>query len=428
MFRLHETTRRRICRIAFLMLCVAPTFATAAWALHWHRPWRLRDESNRLGELLHVNASLDDWREPRPRQMRSAMVILASLASNKPLIELKNLTVHRRGDDSSITIADAEIEARRVKALGVQIAEWMACLAGDELNVSINRLSVVTRAGIRPVAFRDVQIRVARQGEKVIKAQMSARVDSHGSAPPLIRIVWEQTDANAGGVVRLTLDGGAASLPAWLFAEAVPSFGAFGPEAAFAGTIQAEYADELLSGIVRGRVEGIAIDGLLPTKSLHVAQGQANMTLDELRWTRKQIERMAGAVRVEHAKISRSLVAAANQRLYCPQAGPGNVAARGETEAADLLALDALACRFHLDQRGLTLAGDLPAQPSLPEGCLAVSGGRALMMQSPYLLPAGAWVQFATGHPSIAWAPATLEAEDILEHLPLPATGEQSMP
>jgi hypothetical protein len=104
------------------------------------------------------------------------------------------------------------------------------------------------------------------------------------------------------------------------------------------------------------------------------------------------------------------------------------VASHGKEAAAELVALDALACRFNLDHRGLTLTSDLPVQQSLPEGCLATSGGRPLLMQSPYLLPAGAWVQFVAGHPASPWAPATLEAAEILEHLPLPNTGEAATP
>ena len=32
MFALHETTRRRLCRAGFVLLCVVPTLCVAGWA------------------------------------------------------------------------------------------------------------------------------------------------------------------------------------------------------------------------------------------------------------------------------------------------------------------------------------------------------------------------------------------------------------
>ena len=66
MLHLYDTTRRRICLTAFVLFCVAPTLAVAAWCVAWQLPMHLRAEAERLNAQLGLDVAIDGLRHPRP--------------------------------------------------------------------------------------------------------------------------------------------------------------------------------------------------------------------------------------------------------------------------------------------------------------------------------------------------------------------------
>ncbi len=111
MFALHETTRRRVCRIAFVVLCVAPTLAVAAWIVRWYLPGRVEAEQARLSGQLFVDVRLADWREPRPDTIRTTSLTLANATGSTQLLQVGRLERRRKGDVQWLSLEQAKVDA-----------------------------------------------------------------------------------------------------------------------------------------------------------------------------------------------------------------------------------------------------------------------------------------------------------------------------
>jgi hypothetical protein len=210
----------------------------------------------------------------------------------------------------------------------------------------------------------------------------------------------------------LTLDR-SVPMPARLLAAVAPGFDQFGKLASFEGAVRWTFDQRSVRGSTSGRIEKADLATLLPSGSPHELRGLATIALEELRWNGERLERLTGSIRSDRAQASRSFVDALEKAFHCPRPGVGQASAI----ESSILELDAIAMRFQLDDRGLTLMGECPATAS---GCLALSGGRPLVLQPPFRdIPAGVLVQALSAAPT-AWIPATREAVKMADRLPLP--------
>ena len=66
MFRLHDTTRRRICLACFLGLCVVPTAIVLAWCAGRHLPGHVETEARKLSRAMGLSVSLESLDHLRP--------------------------------------------------------------------------------------------------------------------------------------------------------------------------------------------------------------------------------------------------------------------------------------------------------------------------------------------------------------------------
>ncbi len=422
MFAFHETTRKRLCRTAFVILCVAPTLATAAWIVDRRLPSRAATQAARLGGLLQVHAELAGYREPRPGSRRCDALTLADSTTARPLMKLESPRIHGGAGAWSISAETATVDADELSALAPKVAAWLALpeLQAVELRIrqfSINLPAVAGRSARPEFMLGDVQARFDRDATGVARLRLAIRPpNSPADDKAPVRLTVERSTASPGASIRALLETPATPLPASALAAVVPGFNGLNAEATLTGTVEWTIDHAGVAGVAKGRLDDVAIASLLPVGSPHAAKGLATVTLSQWRWRGDRLERLQGAATADDVQLSASLVAAAAKYLYCAEVADG-VAVAG---TAPMIAIDRLACHFVLDHRGLTLSGDLPQSVAAPTGCLATSRREPLLLQPPYVdIPAGAWVQFVAG-PASSWLPATHAAVRMAQRLPLP--------
>jgi hypothetical protein len=244
--------------------------------------------------------------------------------------------------------------------------------------------------------------------------QLVAQIAGQNAAESAIRLTLEPSVASDSVSATVTLDARGVGLPAGLLAAVAPGLGSFGRAAQFKGAVQWTLDRPEPHCVVQGRIEQADLASILPAGSPHSLRGAATVDLQQLSWRGSRIERLAGTVHAEKGAISRSLVAALVQNYKC--GGTDGVAAVDDPE---MVALDQLAVRFELDAGGLSFWGNFPADSHLPTGCLAVSGLQPLLIESPYdKWHLGLLVQTLAA-PGVTWMPATSEAVEMAERLPL---------
>jgi hypothetical protein len=421
MFRLHETTRRRVCRLAFVALCALPTLATAAWIAHWHRPWRVNDAELRLSSALRSKVQLVDWREPRPTATQTSTVRIVVSGESEPLAEAADVRSTRVDDSQVISIARVAIDARRLNTALERSSNWLTESTPGMVRLSVNELVFEDAVAQTSYALREVEVRAERTVGEGWKLQLHARGGSGDGDAQILRISCERSVADAGPVVRATIDAAAEPLPAWLLSSAEPTFGSVGNAASFAGQLQIETRGAEVMGVARGEIRNAAFEAMLPVSSPCRVEGTAHVTLADLQWRDGQIEHLTGAVKAEAARVNRALLNAAAKSLLFGQVDIGPMPTG---DGLDTITIDALAVRFDLNRQGLSIGGDFPPEFNLLPGCVAVSDGKPLLMQPQYLLQAERWVWFVIGSDAASIL-ATQEAVDIAARLPLPeaATG-----
>jgi hypothetical protein len=421
MFRLHETTQRRVCRWAFVVLCAAPTLAVAAWIVHSHRPWRLQDEQRRLSAALRVDVRLADWREPRPDAVRTASVELGDLTGPLGFAKLSKLEHRRVGDIAWLNAHAVVIDVGRLHMLATRLPLWLADLEERELRFRCQRLTLHDPESNASTTYRDVEA-VIRDGGRLV--QLVARGDSDAANAPQFRasLVCPTDDATGDPIPLATLDAADAPLPLWLLSTFAPVGGGWGDEATFAGTVRLEFASDGCRGVAAGRLRDLELSAIATAAGSHRAEGRASVELQELRWRGSQIERVAGSVRAENVRVSQSVVKSAIEQLFCGRVGGGSAP---DSSVGELVAVDSVSCRFLLDAEGLALTGTLPATAGIPAGSIAQAAGRPLLDTPPFRLHPSAWVQFVSGH-TTGWVPATREAVDAAARLPLPTASDRA--
>jgi hypothetical protein len=408
MFRFHETTRKRVCRTAFAMLCIMPTLATLTW-IGWRcRPSLAADQSAQLSSALHVDARLADWREPRPGLYRTDRLSLLHPGADAALVNLENLEVQRGNGALRIEAGAVSLDASSLDAFAQLAMTWLALRESTSMTFTAKDLAFLRSSAKDALVLHDLQIHVEAAANGTRKTQLSATFGNDATQVKAVTVALERT---RDGIIA-TLDLGAVELPCRLVASAIPALAGLNDEALYSGVVQIESRDGGLYGTARGRIAGLALQRMLPSGSPHVAGGSATVSQMELKWQGRRIESIAASVRADNIEVSASLVDAAVRSLYCTLANT--------QVASDFIAVDRFACRFQFDRRGLTLTGELGAESNVPPGCIASSQVRMQLMQPQYVdLPLAAWVQFVAA-PASSWFPATQEAVEIGERLPLP--------
>lgn len=86
MVRLHDSSRRQICMVLFLGLCVLPTLAIGGWAIVRRLPWERQAEAARLAGELGLDVSIDAMAHTQPGVVRYTGLKLADPETGRELL------------------------------------------------------------------------------------------------------------------------------------------------------------------------------------------------------------------------------------------------------------------------------------------------------------------------------------------------------
>ena len=402
MFSLHERTQRRVCRMAFVLVCAVPTVLTIGWVLYFHRPWQERDWQRSLEQALHVRAELVQVTAPRPQEREIFNLRLADLNSSQRIVNVDRLSLRPR---QTLAAEQIELDQRQLPALARTISIWLAGSEFQTFSISARQV-VFTNNARHDWTFNHVRAKCEVTPTNV--KQISLQAELGETTKPLQLLIERYPD----GTVRTTLDTQQANLPTWLLADLVPGAGRW-DGAALIGTARWESNTKEVVGTLRGSVAPIDAQAWIGNNSPQRVQAQAKLQVEHLNWRDGRIESVAGLLETSAGTVSSSLLKALQESLLCvPQEEPLN-------SGQDSIKFDQFACRFSLNYAGLTVSGTCPVEGS--EGCLIVASGKPLVMQPTHSnLPLGNFVRvFCPLEQNWLWLPATAEAIELADRLPL---------
>ncbi len=344
--------------------------------------------------------------------------------SGQSLVDLRGLEFQQSRGSRIYRLDEATIDASQLAEVADTIDGWFAFVSPEVHEVQCRRLAIRLPAVVAdgskassPEQFvlHHVEARIDRDAAGRVRAQAVGFTRDAQDPAHAVRLTLAPSTGSSVAKA-LTLETETTGIVASALAALVPGFGRYGDEAVFAGKAQWLIEIHECQGVVQGRVEQTELAGVLPASSPHRLRGRAAIDITEFRWNGARLERLAGAVISERAEMSRSLVDAAVTNFRCGRGGDGQPVA----DDPSLVAVDLLAVRFELNDEGLTFWGHCPPEAAMEEGCMAVSGRQPLLI-APRLenWHVGWLVQTLLAPPS-GWLPATREAVELGERLPLP--------
>ncbi len=436
MLRLHEKTRRRICRGAFFLLCLAPTVGVLAWCAQRHLPGIVEAESRKLQQELGLNVSLEGLRYPRPGRVVYEGLELADPETGRPVLRCRELeadwsqTTDQQGRPKAwlvLVASQPEVEAAGVEQFAEVLDRMLRCrTGGPQLNVRLGAGQLTLRTADGPQTLTELQGRVESLPGGT-QATVSFRLAGIETPRP-IRIRLVRNRQTTPPTTSFELDTGGGAVPCGLLAVGLTALEQLGPKSRLRGYIWASQASgggrsANWDGELAGEVFDVDLDHLITAHFPHKLSGTAQVTVQSARFRGARLEEAGGTLVAGPGVISRSLIDAAVAQL-------GLVRGAGQPAWGDLVPYEQLALAFWIDSRGLQLQGRCSA--SVPGPILVGRQGALLGHPALQSKPVAALLRTlvpASRHQ----VPATRQTDWLMGHLPVPqiespADGQPGVP
>ena len=415
---MHESTQRRVCRVAFVIFCLVPTVLSVTWIAWFRRPWRENDWQRAISQQLHVRAKIEDILNPRPGVTRLLGVQLADLRNKNSLASLDSALLERRQGKLTLSAQLTEVRAKQLPLLTQSISTWLSSGNSSLVELCIDRLHIVGEQG-NLWELRNVLISNSPSAAQPRMLRLFADTTSFDTETASLQLLLADSNTEKGSRIHATLDATRARIPAWVLGDLIPGVSSC-PMASFTGLVRIQSDFSKLTGTLRGQLSEVDLQAWAESATPHRLEGTAHLELDNFSWQDGRVEVAQGNLRVRRGKVSHSLLTELAKRLFCvPGTGMRSANLSNEDQ---LQTFDELACGYSINNLGISLRGQCSSVAWKPTGCLLAFNGDELLSEPGYSnIPLAQLVQVFS-MPSKSWLPATREAAELADSLPLPTT------
>lgn len=408
---LHQSVRRRLCRVIFCIACLLPTTSLLAWTISHKLPSHVARCEARARELLGLEARIGRVRYPQPGVCLCENIELTDPETRQRVLQCRWLELGRSGPVLVLRPATVEIDASQAgRLVRLLMRRLQRELPVAPATVRVLPSSVTLRGAHDEQTYDDVEclIESTETGDTATMRFRLAGGERNESASVAIR----RRHAQQAGT-RVSLDTAGAALPVSMFAPWADWQSVLGSQARFRGSLWIDADERGWRGDVTGVLNEVDLESLVAARFPHVLTGRATLEIDRARIEQGRLVEAAGLLRAEHGVIGRSLLLSLSEALHCRLARESIEEARTGN-----LNYEQLFLRFVLDAQGLRLTGS-PAEPH--RGLLLIDERQKPLLAEPLEQPAPlvALVR-ALVPPSRTHVPATKETAALVPWLPLP--------
>ncbi|MEX0791836.1 MAG: hypothetical protein WD045_01780 [Pirellulaceae bacterium] len=367
---MHESTQRLLCRAAFLLVCVAPTFCTLAWIAYRHSDMATAAVEHRLSERIGLRCHLDRYYNPRPDlhvfeglrlDVAGAPAVTIGLLKAERIDQVWHLT----GPSSEVVWA----HRRRLWETLQESAGGTSAWPGQPVRLAIGE-----------IIFSDLDL------PTMGRFQLRSEASPQGSGFPEIHAQAQLTKESNSPAVRLNIARGAEpsgplevqfqtddqGVPVTYLARLSPHLEGLGSQALYQGKITWRGTSPAPAVELQGAFRQVDLQPLLTqTYQIH-ATGLVDLHLEQARLRGENITQAHGWITGRDGQIAGHFAAQAAQSLGLQTARP--TAELGQ----DLVAYHQLALEFLLERGELSLAGYCD---DMPHGTLLAGLNRPILGQ-----------------------------------------------
>ena len=314
MFPLHETNRRLLCRVIFLMLVPLPTLAVVAWCGATHLPAYTAAYEDRLSAALGVRVQLDAVSHPLPGKTVLHGVELIDTEQGAVIAECDELTVTHVGGTLLITAEQAILKRdqfdRGWEALQARLRRPDMLPAKTRLVV--RRLRVDVNAGYETLERVDLTIQSGRSG---MQSSLAFGLFGAASDEP-VRLDIVRNRQSTPPATRIEMRTGPTALPCSLLSLTDEGLSALGPQSRFQGVVRMQQTHDGWTCQLTGYCSAIDLDRLVTQQfPPHVLGGTANLLIESVdpnEWGAElkngRLVRAEGVIVVEKVRVGAPLM------------------------------------------------------------------------------------------------------------------------
>jgi hypothetical protein len=415
---LSDRTRRFVCSLLWLLFGLAPSVLVVGWCIWRNTPYDAQAAADALSREMGLRVTLARLTHAQPGATRIEGLQLVNPENGQAVFRCRAMDV------TWTTAPDSQGQIRRWLTLDATSPELSAdgleelvrtlqhvmqsrtSLAEPRVRLSLGTVPLRSAEGTQTLNEVTCQVEATPGG---VQSQMSFRLADLAMPEPA-RIGLARNRQTTPPTLRFDFSTGGAPLPCNLLTAVVPELGKAGPNSRFLGWLWASRMPDGWQGELAGQISQIDLDGLVSDWSSHKFSGTAQLSVQIARFRRGRLEEIAGVLSSGPGVISRSLLAAAVERLGLTRGGDPST-------PGDLVPYEQMAIAFLLNRQGLRVQGGCPTGGV---GSILVDRYTRLLCDPPVQpIPAAALVQTLAPFDSLLVS-ANRQSQQLLQLLPLP--------
>lgn len=408
MNRLHERTRRLICRLAFIALCVLPTSVVLAWSVTRHLPGHVAAEVETLRALTGLHVTLGRLTHPLPGAVLYENLELADPETGAIVLRARVVELTQQANKTLVQASQAELTGEGTADVWQLLERHLrrgTQRPTAQIFLSANELTWHGPSGSQTLTDFTGRIGPTTQG---IEAELKFRLAGQELVDlASLRIERKLIDSQPSTHVQFNTGGG--RLPARVLAPLVAAEAWLGPKAQFDGFLSFEEKQGRWTGDLQGRLIAVDLDTLVSQHFPHTLSGSADVTIRKAVVTENRLLEADGSLKCGPGMIGRSLLTAGVEHL-------GMRSAVQLPPSVTTAPFRQLACTFVLSRRGLQLFGECAGAP----GTMIDADSGVLWQQPSYeAQPVASLIRMLVPQSEVQ-VPASHESQRLIDVLPVP--------
>ena len=350
---MHDSTRRLICRLVFVGLCLVPTGSLCAWVVYRASPiyaWQARSTWQRtIYELTGMQATIHRVRNPTATKTLLENVVLIDPDSDQVVARIRVLEVTKTDLGYVAVASQPEIEVGQLRVLSRRLQSRLLEGPLPQFPTQILAGEVTLLHSRQPLTCTNLRCLTTPLDQSLQVTLEFHLAGLEDQSPTQLRVLRQRATAPPSTLWELHT--GSTSLPCALISDCLPESQALGSTCHFQGTAWFEENSSGWDGEITGQFSEVDLERLIEPFP-HKLTGHAVLTLSHTTIRDGRLVEAVGALQSSGGVISRSLLGSASQSLGITAASTDQVV--GDT----LLAYRQMAFNFQAGSTELQLTGE----------------------------------------------------------------------
>ncbi|TWT31767.1 hypothetical protein [Blastopirellula retiformator] len=407
---MHESTNRLLCRLAFLALCILPTFATFGWIGYRRSSWAHTALEQRLSDELGLKATFSKAFNPRPGKY--VLEDLKLHVVQQPAVTIPLIEAEEQGGVWRVRASACDLSWSHRRRLWETLNERLAIAGNRKITLHVGAVRF-DQPSLPPLTQFAVESSVLESGVRSSSALFS--LEGIASTQPIVARLETSPEHNN---IDIVFDSGDAKISSQTLATLFPSVRLFGDEAIYSDIYIQRTAAAADRTTIRAIVSDIELAALVNRRFDHTLVGKANLTLKEATLVNGKLQAADGWLLSESGgRVSVSLVQDASQYL-----GILIDNSLMQDSRTDQVGFDQLGIEFQLRSGQLSIRGC--CDKTTPGAILANTHHALALQPTEKYIPSASLIQTLDADETIT-VPATAEAAELLDLLVVPAVAEE---